>query len=551
MHTRRAFLSTAVAGVGTALLARYPGLAAAPESRIDVLLDEPLGVIHPDIYGHFIEHLGGVIYDGIWVGEGSKIANAGGIRKSLIDDMRRLKAPVTRWPGGCFADSYDWMDGIGPRNQRPKRTNFWADERQLRDKGVILQRFDSNHFGTDEYLRFCRLTGTAPYVAVNIRSLHATSFYRWMEYCNSPAGSTTLAEQRAAAGSAEPYNVRYWGIGNETWGCGGNFLPEEYAIEYRRFIAWIPRYGVDVKLIASGPNGSDWSWTRRFLQKYVEKGSGMLNSLYGLSLHHYSENLARGKETDWYRRKGSAVNFDVVDWYELLREGDRMEPMIEGHWQVMGEYDRQRRVKLIVDEWGPWYAAGSEVNPAHALGQMITLRDAVMSAATLDIFNRHPEKVIMANTAQLINCLNSLFLADGDNYVRTPVFHVFEMYIPHMGATSVRAEFMAPAAKYERDGQPAAFWGLRGSASVRDKNLTISVVNPDVSQPREAEIAIHGGRAKSLGAITLTHSDIRAHNTFSNPEGVRPAWERVVSVAGPLRRTFPPASVTVLQIVLE
>ncbi len=572
MQPRRQFLCASLAGLGAAAFSRYSALAAGPDSRIEVLLDEPIGAIHPDIYGHFVEHLGGVVYDGIWVGEGSKIPNVGGIRKSLVEDLQRIQAPVMRWPGGCFADSYDWNDGIGPRAQRPRRANFWVDERALRPlPGNILQKFDSNHFGTNEFVQFCRLCGSQPYLAVNLRSLPAAAFYQWIEYCNSPAGSTTLADRRAAGGSPEPFNVRYWGIGNEAWGCGGNFLPEEYAIEYRRFIAWAPRYGLDVKLIASGPNGGDWSWTRRFLQKLTEKGQGMLGGVYGLSLHHYAENLARGRSNDWYQRKGDAVKFEPVDWYELLREADRMEGFITGHWQVMGEFDRARRVKLIVDEWGPWYAAGSEVHPTHTLGQMITLRDAVVSGLTLDTFNRHADKVIMGNCAQLVNCLNSLFLAHEDRYLRTPVYHVFDMYAAHMGAQAVRAEFLAPAARYQRDGQPASFWGLKGSASLRPpasghKELNLTVVNPDASRPRETEIALRGGAAGSVAirsarVTTLTHSALNAHNTFAAPDVVRPATADLPpaalssrsassSAGATLRHTFPPASVTRLQITL-
>jgi alpha-N-arabinofuranosidase len=524
---------------------------AGPEARIEVLINEPLGTIHPDIYGHFAEHLGGVIYDGIWVGEGSKVPHVGGIRKELVDALQRIKAPVVRWPGGCFADSYDWQDGIGPRDKRPRRTNFWVDESQLRNQGNIIQRFDTNEFGTVEFMQFCRVSGAQPYLAVNLRSLPAASFYQWVEFCNSPAGSTTLAERRAAAGFPEPFNVRYWGIGNETWGCGGDFLPEEYAVEYRRFISWIPSYGLDLKLIASGPAGDDWNWTRRFLEKYVEKGSGMLGSLHGLSLHHYAENLARGRTSDWNKRKGDAVKFEVVDWYELLREADRMESFLKGHWHIMGEYDRSHRVKLVVDEWGPWYMPGSEVYPAHALGQMVTLRDAVASALTLDTFNRHPDKVAMANCAQLINCLNSLFLAHEDKFVRTPVYYVYEMYLPHQGAEAVRAEFMASPVRYERDGQPASFWGLKGSASVRNKELTLTVVNPDVSQAREAEISVRGASAKSAQVTTLTDADMRAHNSFANPDTVRPVTRALDARGSLLRHTFPAASVTRIQVALE
>jgi len=552
---RRKFLSNTAFGLGSTLVAaRYPLLAAGPvrsDARIEILLNEELGTISPNIYGHFTENLGGVVYDGIWVGEDSKVANVNGIRKSLVEALQKIKSPVIRWPGGCFADSYDWKDGIGPRDKRPRRTNFWALMPEYRDLGNVPQKYDPNQFGTNEFVQFCKLAGSQPYFAANLRSLPAEDFYRWVEYCNSPAGSTTLADTRAAAGYAQPFDVRYWGIGNESWGCGGNFTPAEYATEFRRFTTWVPKFGMkDLSFIASGPNGGDWDWTRAFLQGLLQKGPEALRSVYGLSLHYYSWNLSRGRTEDWDAGKGDALQFEPVDWYELLREGDRMESLITGHWQAMGEFDSERRIKLVVDEWGPWYKPGTQSIPTDALGQMITLRDAVMSAMTLDIFNRHPEKVTMAACAQLINCLNSLFIAHGDRLITTPVYHVFQMYAAHQGGTAVRAEFDSPAISYQRDGKAASFWGLKGSASLRDKTLTLTVVNPDVSQPREATIDLMGAEARSGSAATLTHSDIHAHNTFENPDALRPQTKEWSPSGSAVRYTFPAASVTLLQINL-
>ena len=550
---RRQFLRNSALGLGSSLIAaRYPLLAAGAEARIEVLLNEELGVISPNIYGHFTEHLGGVVYDGIWVGEDSKILNVGGIRKSLVEALQKIKSPVIRWPGGCFADSYDWKDGVGPRDKRPRRTNFWAGEPELRDQGNIPQKYDPNQFGTNEFVQFCKLAGSQPYIAANVRSLPVEDFYHWVEYCNSPAGSTTLADLRASAGYAQPFDVQYWGIGNESWGCGGNFTPAEYATEFRRFTTWVPRFGMkDLSFIASGPNSGDWDWTRAFLQGLLQKGPEALRSVFGLSLHYYSWNLSRGRTQNWNEGKGDALQFEPVDWYELLREGDRLESLIEGHWQVMEEFDHQRRIKLVVDEWGPWYKPGTQVQPTDVLGQMITLRDAVMSGMTLDIFNRHPEKVTMAACAQLINCLNSLFIAHGDRLVLTPVYHVFQMYAAHQGGTAVRTEFASPSINYQRDGKPASFWGLKGSASLRDKTLTLTVVNPDVSQPREASIDLMGAAAYSGSATTLTNSDIHAHNTFDAPDVVHPETKEWSASGSALRYTFPPASVTLLQINLS
>jgi len=540
MIGRREFLRNSMIGAGALVFARSApyvfGTDSPADSRIEILLNEPLGAISPDIYGHFTEHLGGVIYDGIWVGENSKVPNVNGLRKELVDEMKKIKAPVIRYPGGCFADSYDWRDGIGSREKRPKRTNFWGGP-------------ETNRFGTNEFVQFCKLIGAQPYLAANVRSLTAKDFYSWVEYCNSPAGSTTLADERAAAGFSDPFHVRYWGVGNESWGCGGNFTPQEYAVEFRRFVTWVPGFGEKLAFIASGASDDQWSWTRGFLEELVHRGPEQLRSVYGMGLHYYTWNLSRGRTRDWNEGKGDALKFDVVDWYELLREADVMESLVNGHWQVMGEFDKQHHIKLIVDEWGAWYKPGSEMTPGDILEQTPTLRDALLSGLTLDTFNRHPEKVAMANCAQLINCLNSLYLAHEDKFCVTPIGHVFDMYSAHQGGQSLRTVFSAPDVTYDRDGKPASFWGLKGSASLHDKELIVAVVNPHVTQAREAEVGIRGASVKSGRATTLSHTDIHAHNSFDQREVVKPQT-KPLDIRGSVRFTFPAASVTKLTLSL-
>lgn len=518
-------------------------------AHIEVLLDEPLGTISPNIYGHFAENLSGVIYDGIWVGENSKVPNLGGIRKELVDEMRKIKPPIVRFPGGCFADSYDWRDGIGPVDKRPRRTNFWASGETA--SAPDNHRYDPNRFGTNEFAQFCRLINAEPYLAANLRSLPPEQFYRWIEYCNSPAGSTTLADERATAGFKDPFNVLYWGVGNESWGCGGNFTAQEYAVEYRRFTTWVPTFGKQLSFVASGPNSGELDWTRGFFEEIARKGKEQIRDIYGFSVHHYAWNLSRGKTQDWNAGKGDAVKFDLVDWYEILREGDRMEGLITSHWQAMGEVDTSHHVKLVVDEWGPWYRPGSELTPGDQLEQLPTLRDAVFSGMTLDTFNRHPEKVGIACCAQLINCLNSLYLAHEDKFCVTPVGHVFAMYAAHQGGQGVRTEFSAPEISYDRDGKPASFWGLKGSASLHGKNLVLTAVNPDISKPVEAQIVLHGGTAKVADATVLTASDIHARNTFDRRDEVLPRNENASVRGSNVIFRFPPASVTKLEIELS
>ena len=542
--TRRDFVTStmvggvALAGMGLGTTGRRRASWVA-DSRIDVLLDEPIGTIAPEIYGHFVEHLGGVVYDGIWVGEQSRVPNIGGIRQAIVEALRPIRPSVIRWPGGCFADSYDWRDGIGPHEQRPRRTNFWVDQRALRELGNVPAKYDTNHFGTNEFIRFCRLVEAQPYLAVNLRSLPARAFFEWLEYCNSPAGSTTLAAQREAGGEREPFGVRYWGIGNESWGCGGNFTPEEYAAEYRRFATWaVPDYGVNLVFIGSGPSGRDLEWTRRFFRALNERRD--LNRMWGWALHHYTS-----------APNGEAVAFDDTAWYDLLASADRMDSLITAQWQVMGELDREHRIKLVVDEWGAWHRMTTNLDPAHLFGQQSTIRDALVAGLTLDTFNRHADKVAMANIAQLVNCIHSLFLADEAKFLVTPTYHVFAMYATHQGAHAVRVVTSAPTVRW-RDGeeQDQSLWGLNGSASVRDDALTLTVTNPHLTEPRETEISVRDAAVGAIGATTLAARDVHDHNTLEEPDTVAPTTANVRADGSRFVYRFPAASVTKLEMKL-
>ncbi|MEZ5402543.1 MAG: alpha-L-arabinofuranosidase C-terminal domain-containing protein [Bryobacteraceae bacterium] len=540
--TRRALLAGAAA---------VPALRAqSAESRLEILPAEPIARIAPEIYGHFVEHLGGVVYDGLWVGEGSSIANVGGIRKQLVDALKATKPGVIRWPGGCFADQYDWHDGTGPRAQRPRRTNFWVDSREWPSNANRrgIQVYDSNHFGAVEFARLCQLTGAQPYFAANLRSLPAQEFWRWLEYCNSPAGSTTLADLRAADGSRDPLNVRYWGVGNESWGCGGNFEPNEYAVEFRRYTAWAPSYGVNPRMVGSGPNGGEIAWTRRFFEAAQRRGG--LGRMWGWGLHHYSWNASGGRTREWFEGKRDAVQFDAEQYYEILSECLRIDPLIRNHWDVMGEYDRDHRIKLVVDEWGSWYAPGTEPFPEALIGQQNTMRDAVLAGLTFDVFHRHADKVGMANIAQLVNCLQSLFLAHEDKFCLTPTYHVFAMCAAHQGAQSLRVVDSAPRAGYVRNGKPASIPGLSASASLDGKRLTITVTNPSLDQTRETALVIRGGTVKSAEATVLAAADAHTHNTFASPKAVEPKAARTTAKGSEWVDRFPPASVTRLAIEL-
>ncbi|HXJ93145.1 MAG TPA: alpha-L-arabinofuranosidase C-terminal domain-containing protein [Terriglobia bacterium] len=534
---RRDFLSSTLALAASSLA---PRPARAADGLVEVLIDEPIGEIAPEFHGHFTEHIGGVIYDGIWVGEDSKIPNVGGIRKAIVDHMQQLKAPVVRWPGGCFADSYNWRDGIGPRAQRPVRTNFWANVPSLWKAPDGPQKYEPNTYGTAEFMRFCQLCGSKPYLAGNVRSLTPTDFDQWVEYCNSPSGMTTLAKTRAADGSSEPYGVLYWGIGNESWGCGGDFQPQEYAVEFRRFTAWVPDYGAKLRFIASGPgaeiNDPKVEWTRGLFEGLLAKGRSMLDRLYGLSVHYYC----------WTAGKGSSIDFTVDDWYQLLWQADVMDSIIEKQWLAMGEFDKEHKVKLVVDEWGAWHR-GPAIDPRYLFSYPPSLRDGLVTGITLDAFNRHAEKLAMANVAQLVNNIHTLFLAREDRFAATPVFHVFDMYKAHQGGQSLRFVADAPSIGY---GANKSLWGLAGSASLHGKTLVITVVNPHVTEERTVEVALRGAAAQSCRATVLTSSDIHAHNDFDHPNTLEPHEEPANVSGSSFTWAFKPASVTKLEIAL-
>ena len=548
---RREFLKTSLLAGAATMIAPRAAFSQAAESKVEILINEPIAKIHKDVYGHFVEHLGGVVYDGIWVGEKSKIPNYNGIRKDLVDNLKKLKPGVIRYPGGCFADQYDWRDGIGPRDKRPTRVNFWADTRYKTTKNYEdleggPQKYENNHFGTDEFISFCKMVSAEPYLAANLRSRDVRVFIDWLEYCNAPANLTTWSSERAKNGFRDPHKVSFWGVGNESWGCGGDFTATEYATEFRKFTAWLPTYGVPLKLIGSGPNGGDVNWTRGFFQGLAEKGQRQINKLYGWGLHYYSGST--GQQV--------ANEYTENEWYDLLERSDRMEKLIEDHWQIMGEYDRERRVKLAVDEWGAWHKQDADMPAGYLYAYAGTLRDALISGMHLDIFQRHADKVIMANPAQLVNTIHSLFHTYEDKFILTPNYHVFEMYMPHMNATSVRTEFISPKVSFARiDSQrretPASVWGLNGSASINGKIVTLTAVNTDAKNARETEININGARITAASARVLSSNDIRARNSFQNPNALVPRNENVTVGAGwRLIYKFAPASVTRLTLTI-
>jgi alpha-N-arabinofuranosidase len=498
-----------------------------PPSRISVLLDEPIGRIRPELYGQFAEHLGACIDEGLWVGEDSAIPNLGGIRSDVLEALRKLHIPILRWPGGCYADDYHWEDGIGPRRERPRRVNIWWGE-----------TVECNHFGTHEFIRLCRYLGCQPFLAGNVGTGSPREMRDWVEYCNF-ADDSTLARRRGQNGSPMPFGVRYWGVGNEAWGCGGNFCPEDYAAEYRRFATYLRDFAgtPPLFLVACGPDGNKPEWTRRFLSKLIGPDPRWNCRVHAIGAHYYCGTAGP-----------SATEYDANQWYELLERAAAVERLILDQRAVIDEFgETGRKIGLAIDEWGTWHFPTPGRNPAH-LWQQSTLRDGLVAAITLDTFNRHADKLVMANLAQLVNVLQSLVLTEGERMLLTPTYHVFDLYQSHQGGQAVRTAIEFPAVSFAIGSERRQIPGLLGSASVRDRVLTLSVVNPHATLPAEVAIDLVAATSvRDAEVSVLTHDDLTAHNTFDEPDNLVPTTRRLDGLTAGARHVFPPASVTVLR----
>lgn len=511
-----------------------PAAESAARATATVLLKEPIrnaggqpAVIEPTVHGHFVEHLGGVVYDGIWVGPDSKIPNTGGIRTALVESLRRIRPPVIRYPGGCFADVYHWRDGIGPRESRPRRFGRWGDVSE------------TNQFGTHEFMHFCRLVGAEPYLAANVGTGTPQEFQEWVEYCNAPADDprvgTTLGAERARrevelhGGKPDPFRVRYWGVGNESWDCGGRFTPEDYCTEYRRFSTWLPGYGVPLFPIAAGPNGNDVRWTQRFFKKWVDYARAPISAW---APHYYCGTA------------GTSTRFTVAQWYELLAKASFIETIVTDQWTALAEFDPGHAVRLAVDEWGCWHPADPSLPPSHTFAQVSTMRDALVAALTLDTFHRHADKVCMSNVAQLVNCLHSLYMTHEDQLIETTNYHVFDMYQPHKGGTATSVRIDAPSIPLE--GRPA-LPRVAGSASVRDGVATLTLVHAHASEPIELVVKWQSGAAGEAQGVVLAHERLNAANTPASPREVTPRPLAVREQAEGVLLHLPPACVVRLQ----
>lgn len=444
--------------------------------------------VNPNVYGHFAEHLGRCIYEGFWVGEDSEIPNTRGIRNDVVNALKELKIPVLRWPGGCFADEYHWKDGIGPRENRPSILNtHW---------GRVVE---NNHFGTHEFFDLCELLETDPYVCGNVGSGTVQEMMEWVEYISSDSLSP-MANWRRANGREEPWKLPFFGVGNESWGCGGNMRPEYYADEYRRYNCFVKNYsGNKVYRIACGANSGDLHWTEVMMERAKDH-------MDGLSLHYYS--VPNG-----WPPNGSATQFNTKQWAEVMKAALHMGTLLEQHTAIMDKYDPEKKVGLIVDEWGTWFESEPGSTPGF-LYQQNSMRDAVLAAIHFHLFHTYADRIHMANIAQTVNVLQAMILTDKEKMIKTPTYWVFEMFKHHQGGQVVPLEVEIPTITVEGIELPA----ISISATSKDGVQTTSIANLDPENDRVIELPV----GEALEVRVLTGKTMTAHNTFDEPENVKP-----------------------------
>ena len=494
---------------------------AANEANIRLLPSDESPVIVKEIYGQFAEHLGTCIYGGLWVGEDSPIPNTRGYRNDVLNALKELHIPVLRWPGGCFADEYHWMDGIGPRESRPRMVNNnWG--------GTV----EDNSFGTHDFFDLCEILGCEPYLSGNVGSGSVEELAKWVEYITAEEGP--MATLRKKNGREKPWRLKYLGVGNESWGCGGNFRPEYYADVYRRYQTYCRDYdGNKLYKIASGASDYDYNWT-----EVLMRNAGRF--MDGISLHYYTV-------LGWSGRKGSAIDFTPEDYYWTLGKCLEVKDVVKRHCDIMDKYDSKKRVGLLVDEWGTWWDEEPGTVRGH-LYQQNSMRDAMVAALSLNVFHRFTDRVKMANIAQIANVLQSMALTKGDKMVLTPTYYIFKMYLPHQDARLIPMNVATPMIR-ARDGRQVPV--VDATASVKDGKTSISLVNTDLNQPAEIVIDLAGISAKKISGEILTSQKITDYNDFDHPETVKlqPFNKGWKVEKGKLIVTLPAKSIVTLTLI--
>lgn len=493
---------------------------SATVDAVEVHADTPGPTYNRHLFGQFAEHLGHGIYGGLWVGEGSKIPNIQGYRKDVIDALREIRVPEIRWPGGCFADEYYWREGIGPRSKRPVKVNTtWG--------GVT----EDNSFGTNEFMNFTELLGADAYVSGNVGSAPPKDLQEWVEYITSPTNST-VAQERRANGRDKPWKLTMVGIGNELWGCGGNMLPDYAADVTRRYSTFIrvPE-GQHIMKVASGANADDYNWTDVMMKKAA-------SAFDAIGVHYYTIPY------DW-KRKGAATGFDEDQWARTLAKTEKMDELLTKHSAVMDKYDPEKRVALLVDEWGTWYDVEPGTNPGF-LYQQNTLRDAIVAALNFNIFARHADRVRGANIAQMVNVLQAMLLTKGDKMVRTPTYWAFDMYKDYQDGTVLPVDVTAGWYKKNE-------WTLKSisASAVRGKDgvVHLGLTNVDPNEPHDVSVKLDGLNGRSVQGRILTAAQMDAHNSFDKPNHIVPvAFDGARLSGNALTVMLPAKSIVMLDI---
>jgi alpha-L-arabinofuranosidase len=473
-------------------------LSGFGQSSVDMYIDAGASQykINRHIYGHFSEHLGRCIYDGYWVDPAMNVPKDDRIRLDVVAALRQIKIPNLRWPGGCFADEYHWMDGIGAGTKRPTMVNtHWGNVTE------------DNSFGTHEFLKLCELLETEPFIVGNLGSGTPQEMMQWVEYLNFD-GISPMTNLRKQNGRDVPWGITYFGVGNENWGCGGNMTPEYYVTQYRRYATYVKNYpGAPLRKIACGANGANYNWTEVVMAGIT--GSGRA-SAWGLDFHYYTRPPGRGTPAS------SATNFDEATYFTTMRNALRMDELIIGHSNIMDKYDPQKRVALVVGEWGIWTNPEPGTNPGF-LYQQNSLRDALIAGSTLNIFNNHCDRVQMAQLAQTVNVLQAVILTEGEKMVLTPTYHVFDMYKVHQDAKMLPVKFSSPTYVLNRESLPA----INVSASQDSLGVVhISLVNIDPKNSIPVNLTLDKAKWSNVTGQVLTSANITDHNTFVKPETI-------------------------------
>ena len=495
----------------------------AQDNQVSVIINADQGehTISKHIYGHFSEHLGRCIYDGFYVGEDNQtIPHTNGVRNDIVEALKALKIPNLRWPGGCFADTYHWKDGIGPKDQRPTIVNRWWG-------GTT----EDNSFGLHEFLDMCELLGAEPYLSGNVGSGTVQEMIDWVQYTNHD-GVSPMADLRRENGREKPWNVKYWGIGNETWGCGGNMTIEYYADIYRQYATFLPGWssGTEITRIASGASNDDYHWTEVLMKNVPAR------LIEAVALHHYSV-------ISW-QDKGPDVGYTEQQYFKTMEESVLMDELIRRHVNIMDKYDPEKRVDLYVDEWGGWYDGDTEKG---VLYQQSTMRDAMIAGTTLNTFNNHAERVKMANIAQAVNVLQSVILTEEEKMILTPTYHVMRMYNVHQDAMLLPSHFTKNQ-EYKLDDKTLPAVNISSSKDASGV-VHVSIVNIDAKKSYNVSLNVRGVEFKSIEGEILRSGNLNDHNTFDNPDKIKPsAFSDVKNRKGELSLTIPPFSVIVLAL---